>query len=264
MPLRVGLVGAGGRMGRLLAAAVLDSDDLLLTLATEHQDHPQLGRDVGLVAGREPWGRPIETLQPGLQAAVDVFLDFSLPAGTERLLDVAEDRALVIGTTGLSPDQRAAVGAYAQRAPVVFAPNFSTGIALLTELVQIASRVLSSYDAEIVEAHHRYKRDAPSGTALALARALADARSASLDDLGRYGREGAVGARPQGEIGIHAVRGGDIVGEHRVMLAGPGERIVLEHVATSRQAFVGGAPRALRWVSGRQAGLYSMKDVLGL
>jgi 4-hydroxy-tetrahydrodipicolinate reductase len=264
MPLRVGLVGAGGRMGRLLAAAVLDSEDLHLTLSTEHEDHPMLGRDVGLVAGAGACGRPIEPLAPGLDDAVDVFLDFSLPEGTARLLRLVGDRPLVIGTTGMGPDLMVALEAHARRAPVVVAPNFSTGVALLTELVQLAARVLQGYDAEIIEAHHRHKRDAPSGTALALAQALASARQVSLDEQACYGRSGAVGERPAAEIGIHAVRAGDIVGEHRVMLAGPGERIELNHVATSRQAFVSGALRALRWVHGRPPGLYGMRDVLGL
>ncbi len=263
-PLRVGLVGAGGRMGRLLAAAVLSSDDLLLTLATDHQDHPLIGRDVGLVAGTGACGRPIEPMAPGLQGAVDVFLDFSLPDGTARMVELAGERPLIIGTTGLSGEVLAALEGHAQRAPVVLAPNFSTGIAVLTELVQLAARVLSSYDAEIVEAHHRHKRDAPSGTALALAQALADARKVQLDERACYGREGHVGERPVGEIGIHAVRGGDIVGEHTVMLAGPGERVELRHVATSRQAFVGGALRAVRWVRTQKPGLYGMRDVLGL
>ncbi len=264
MALRVGLVGAGGRMGRLLAAAVLDSDDLDLILSTEHQDHPMLGRDVGLVAGVGACGRPIESLESGMHAAVDVFLDFSLPAGTARLLELGGARPLVVGTTGLNAEQTAALRAYALTAPVVAAPNFSTGVTLLTELVQLAARVLAGYDAEIIEAHHRHKRDAPSGTALALARALADARRVSLDDKACYGREGAVGERPAGEIGIHAVRAGDIVGEHTVMLAGLGERVELRHVATSRQAFVSGAVRAVRWVRGRPPGLYGMRDVLGL
>jgi 4-hydroxy-tetrahydrodipicolinate reductase len=264
MTLRVGLVGAGGRVGRLLSAALLASDELNLTLATEHQDHPAVGRDVGLVAGVGACGRPIEPLEPGADGAVDVFLDFSLPAGTERMLQIAGDRALVIGTTGLSEAQLAALDAHAQRAPVVLAPNFSTGVTVLLELVQLAAKVLGSYDAEIVEAHHRHKRDAPSGTALALARALAEARQVSLDDRACYGREGHVGARPAGEIGIHAVRAGDIVGEHTVMLAGPGERVELRHVATSREAFVGGALRAVRWVHDKPPGLYGMRDVLGL
>jgi 4-hydroxy-tetrahydrodipicolinate reductase len=230
----------------------------------EHQDHPALGRDVGLLAGVDACGRPLEPLEAGLDAAVDVFLDFSLPEGTARLLELAPERPLVVGTTGLGPELMAGLQAHARRAPVLLAPNFSTGVTLLIELVQIASRVLSSYDAEIVEAHHRHKRDAPSGTALALAQALADARKVSLDERACYGREGHVGARPTGEIGIHAVRAGDIVGEHRVMIAGPGERIELQHVATSRQAFVGGALRAVRWIRGRQPGMYGMRDVLGL
>jgi 4-hydroxy-tetrahydrodipicolinate reductase len=264
MPLRVGLVGAGGRMGRLLAAAVLGSDDLQLTLATEHEDHPLLGRDIGLVAGVGASGRHIEPLAPGLPDAVDLFLDFSLPEGTARTIQLAGSRPLVIGTTGMGPELLAALDAYALQAPVVVAPNFSTGVTLLTELVQIAARVLAGYDAEIIESHHRHKRDAPSGTALALAQALASARQVSLDQQASYGRHGTVGERPDGEIGIHAIRAGDIVGEHRVMLAGLGERIELNHVATSRQAFVVGALRALRWVHGKPPGLYGMRDVLGL
>ena len=264
MPLRVGLVGAGGRMGRLLAAAVLGSDDLQLTLATEHEDHPLLDRDVGLVAGVGACGSHIEPLAPGVSDAVDVFLDFSLPEGTARLLELAAGRPLVIGTTGLSPVLQQALEDYAQHAPVVQAPNFSTGVTLLTELVGVAARVLAGYDAEIIEAHHRHKRDAPSGTALALAKALAAAREVSLDERACCGREGHVGERPDGEIGIHAVRAGDIVGEHTVMLAGAGERVELRHVATSRQAFVAGAMRSVRWIPKRKPGLYDMRDVLGL
>ena len=264
MAVRVGLVGAGGRMGRLLAAAILGSDDLHLTLSTEHQDHPMVGRDVGLVAGVGACGRPIEPLEPGMNSAVDVFLDFSLPEGTARLLAVAGGVPLVTGTTGFDDQLVEALDAHARTAAVVAAPNFSTGVTLLTELVQLAARVLSSYDAEIIEAHHRHKRDAPSGTALAFAQALADARRVSLDDKSCYGRQGHTGERAPGEIGIHAVRAGDIVGEHRVMLAGLGERVELSHVATSRQAFVSGALRAVRWVHGRGPGRYGMKDVLGL
>jgi 4-hydroxy-tetrahydrodipicolinate reductase len=264
MSLRVGLVGAGGRMGRLLSATVLDSDDLLLAVSTEHQDHPLVGRDVGMVAGVGASGRFIEPLAEGVAEAVDVFLDFSLPEGTARLLELADGRPLVVGTTGLDAAQTAALEAYARRAPVVWAPNFSTGVTVLTELVRVAAEVLAGYDAEIVEAHHRHKRDAPSGTALALAKALAGARKQVLAERACYGREGHVGERPAGEIGIHAVRAGDIVGEHRVMLAGLGERVELHHVATSRQAFVSGALRAVRWVHGQPPGLYSMRDVLGL
>lgn len=264
MPLRVGLVGAAGRMGRLLVAAILATDDLQLTLAAEHPDHPLLGRDVGLLAGVDACGRPIETLQAGADQAVDVFLDFSLPAGTARLLALCGCRPLVLGTTGLDAAAQAAVEAHARRAPVVQAPNFSTGVALLQELVQVAARVLASYDAEVAEYHHRLKRDAPSGTALALARAVAEGRGAALGEHARFGRHGVTGTRPDGEIGIHALRGGDVVGEHHVLLAGSGERVELSHLATSRQAFVVGALRATRWVADRDPGLYGMRDVLGL
>jgi 4-hydroxy-tetrahydrodipicolinate reductase len=262
--LRVGLVGAAGRMGRLLAAGILAAPDLRLVLATEHADHPLLGRDVGLVAGVDPSGRVLEPLQEGAAAVVDAFVDFSLPAGTRALLALAGDRPLVVGTTGLEPDLHAALAAHAARAPVVHAPNFSTGVTVLLELCRLAGAQLAGYDAEIVESHHRGKRDAPSGTALALAEALASARGTTLAEHARFGRHGTLGARPAGEIGIHALRGGDVVGEHRVILAGDGERLELGHVATSRQAFVGGALRALRWVGGQPPGLYTMRDVLGL
>jgi 4-hydroxy-tetrahydrodipicolinate reductase len=261
--IRVGLVGAAGRMGRLLAAAILAAPDLRLVLATEHADHPWLGRDVGLVAGVDASGRVLEPLQDGAAAVVDVFVDFSLPGGTGRLLEVAGSRPLVIGTTGLEPALRVALARYAQTAAVVHAPNFSTGVAVLTELVRQAGALLASYDAELVETHHRQKRDAPSGTALALAEALAAGRGVALADQACFGRHGSTGARPEGQIGIHAVRAGDAVGEHRLILGGPGERIELCHVATSRETFVGGALRALRWVVDRPAGLYGMRDVLG-
>ncbi|MFH1464287.1 MAG: 4-hydroxy-tetrahydrodipicolinate reductase [Pseudomonadota bacterium] len=262
--LRVGLVGAAGRMGRLLAAAILAATDLRLVLATEHDDHPLMGRDIGLVAGVDACGRTLEPLQEGAAAVVDMFVDFSLPAGTRQLLSLAGDRPLVVGTTGLEPALQEALAAHARRTPVVHAPNFSTGVTLLLELARIAGAQLAAFDAEIVESHHRGKRDAPSGTALALAEALAAARGTSLAERARYGRHGDMGARPPGEIGIHALRGGDVVGEHRIILAGDGERIELAHIASSRQAFVGGAMRALRWVPGQPPGLYTMRDVLGL
>jgi len=251
-------------MGRLLVAEVMAAEDLVLALATEHVDHDVQGRDAGLVAGVDVCGQPIESLESGAHLAVDVFVDFSLPEGTERLLQVAGDRPLVVGTTGLTVQQDEALSAHARRAPVVVAPNFSTGIALLSELVQLAAQVLAPYDAEIIEAHHRQKRDAPSGTALALAQALVSARGQQLEAQAVYGRRGHTGVRSRGEVGIHTVRGGDIVGEHRVMLAGPGERVELVHVASSRAAFVAGALRALRWLPGRPPGRYGMKDVLGL
>ncbi|MBN1335492.1 MAG: 4-hydroxy-tetrahydrodipicolinate reductase [Deltaproteobacteria bacterium] len=262
MRVRVGLNGAAGRMGRLLVAAVLRTEDLVLTVAADKPDHPALGVDVGVVAGLPSVGLPIETLENGVADAVDVFLDFSLPAGTRRLLAVAGDRPLVVGTTGLDAEARAALESRARSVPVVASPNFSTGIAILHRLVAIAAAGLPGYDVEVVETHHRAKADAPSGTALALARTAASARGHDLRAV--HGRAGATGARITGEIGIHAVRGGDVVGEHRVLLAGPGEVLELAHRATSREAFVGGALVATRWVIGRAPGLYDMSHVLSV
>ncbi len=262
MPLRIGINGAAGRMGRLLVAAVLRADDLVLTVATDRSDHPHVGVDVGVVAGLPSVGIPLETLENGVADTVDVFLDFSLPAGTLRLLAVSGDRPLVVGTTGLDAAGLDALRAHARRVPVVASPNFSTGIAVLQRLVALAAERLPGWDVEVIETHHRNKADAPSGTALALARTAAAARGGDLAAV--HGRSGAVGARPSAEIGIHAVRGGDVVGDHLVLFAGPGERLQLAHLASSREAFVGGALAAARWVPGRPTGLYGMSHVLAI
>ena len=259
----VAILGAAGRMGRMLLSSVLAAPDLSLRVAIEYDDHPELGRDAATLVGRPPCGIPLTSLPTTCWDDVAVVVDFSLPDGTRRLLELERDLPLVTGTTGLPPATRAAIGALAVRVPVVAAPNFSTGITLLTRLVAEAARLLPDYDAEIVETHHRRKRDAPSGTALRLAESVAAARSTTLEQVARFGRHGETGARPTGEIGVHALRGGDIVGRHQVMLAGDGEIITLSHSATSRMAFVQGALRAARWVVGQPAGLYGMEDVLG-
>ena len=170
----------------------------------------------------------------------------------------------VLGTTGLTADELAAVDAAAKEIPICFAPNFSLGVNLLLELVRRAASVLdASYDAEIVEMHHRHKKDAPSGTALGLAQALAKGRGVNLDDVACYGREGIVGERPVGEIGVHAIRGGSVVGDHTVMFAADEERVEITHKAVSRAAFAKGALKASQWLEGRQPGLYNMRHVLG-
>jgi len=197
-------------------------------------------------------------------AACRVIIDFSLPDGTAQLLELLDDQALVVGTTGLSDATLAALDRHAERAPVLRASNYSTGVTLLMELVGRAARALPDYDLEIIEMHHRHKRDAPSGTARSLAEAAAEARSVSLTERAVYGREGDVGPRPGGEIGLHAVRGGDVAGEHTVYLAGPGERITLGHLATSREAFAQGALRAAAWIAPQPPGIYTMRDVLDL
>ena len=240
--MRVAVNGAAGRMGRVLVDLVEQAPDLELSGQGEHS----------------------APLGPEPLAATDVVIDFSLPQGTHALLGVLDGQALVVGTTGLGPATLALLQAYSARAPVVFASNYSTGVTLLFGLAAQAASVLSDYHVEIVEMHHARKRDAPSGTALSLGRVIAEARCVDLDERARHGREGEVGPRTQAEIGFHAVRGGDVAGEHTVYLAGPGERLMLGHLATSRQAFATGAIRAARWVPGQPPGLYDMQDVLGL
>lgn len=233
-------------MGMLLVAGVMEAEDLELAGATDSLD-------------------AFPSVAPGVLDAAHVVVDFSLPEGTEALLDaVPREMALVIGTTGLGPEAREGLEDRATRAPVVLASNFSTGITLLNSLVAQAAATLPDYHVEIVEMHHEFKRDAPSGTALTLGRAVADAREEELGQLAVHGRLGETGVRSEEEIGFHSLRGGDVAGEHTVYLAGAGERLALSHLATSRQAFASGALRAARWVVGQEPGLYDMRDVLGL
>jgi 4-hydroxy-tetrahydrodipicolinate reductase len=202
-------------------------------------------------------------LSPGCFGRAAVVIDFSSPEALVAALPLLGPAALVTGTTGLSPEALDALAARADRGAVVAAPNFATGVALLADLVERAARALPDYDVEIVEAHHRGKADAPSGTALALARAAARGHGTDLDGVATYGRHGR-GLRPAGEIAIHALRLGDVVGDHTVWLGGPGERVQLGHVATSRDTFAAGALRAAAWVHDKPAGRYSLRDVLGL
>ena len=242
----VGVNGAAGRMGMLLVAGIMESPDLDLAGATD-------------VDAAFP------SLAEGVLDQARVIIDFSLPEGTSHLLSIIKPhQALVVGTTGLGPEQTQALRKHAETAPTVVASNFSTGVNLLVGLVEQAARALPDYHVEIVEMHHGYKRDAPSGTALTLGRAAASGRDQDLEELAVHGRMGDVGARTPDEIGFHAIRGGDVAGEHTVYLAAGGERIALSHLATSRQAFASGALRAARWAVGKPPGLYTMRDVLGL
>ena len=246
--MRIGLLGATGRMGRRVAA---------LALADGHTLHAAIGHDGGEVAGV-----PVTTVGPGCFDGCDVVIDFSLPEALAAALPHLGDVPLVTGTTGLSDPTAAALRAQATTAPVLAAANFSTGVALLVELARRAAAALPDYDVEITETHHRLKQDAPSGTALALASAVAEGRGVALDAVRRDGRTGRTGVRPVGEIGLHALRGGDVVGDHEIFLLGPGERVSLGHVATSRDTFAAGALRAARWLVGRPPGRYSLADVL--
>jgi len=247
-------------MGRALIDAAAGRTDVKITAAIDRQGADGLGAQVsdGVLASAD--------LASGL-AAADVYIDFTTPAGTRAAADVARthNRPAVIGTTGLSADDEAAVARLAAVAPIVVAANFSLGINLLLGLVQQAARALGpDWDAEIVETHHRAKRDAPSGTALMIAHAIAAGHGSNYDQVKRHARDGDVGARPRGEIGVASVRGGDVIGEHTATFFGPAERIEISHRASSRAIFAAGALRAAAWVVGKPPGRYDMLDVLGL
>jgi len=264
--IKVAIQGAAGRMGVALIRCVEQYEDITVAAALEVAGHPRLGEDAGAVAGLPANGVPI-TAGPDALDGCDVMIDFTFHEAAPGNSAAAAERgvAIVLGTTGLTEDETAAVHAAAERVPVVWAANMSLGINLLLELVRRAAAVLGpEYDAEIVEMHHRHKRDAPSGTALALANSLADGREQQLSEIANYGREGIVGERPVGELGIHAVRGGDVFGDHTVMFAGDGERVELVHKASSRDCFANGAMKATRWLIERAPGLYDMRAVLGL
>ena len=264
MTTRVAIHGAAGRMGRELILAIHQADGLELGAAFEREGHESLGQDAHCLVGLPAGGTSLSSdLATGL-ASVDVVIDFSLPEASTRLLRAATtcQRAAVVGTTGGQQEWQNVIAALSQQAPVVVAPNFSQGVSVLAELARLAIRMLGDeFDAEIVEMHHRAKVDAPSGTANHLAQVVTAAKglegSATV-----HGRSGAVGARPKGEVGVLSLRGGDVVGDHTLILAGPAERLELTHRAHSRDVFARGAVRAASWVVGRDPGHYDMHDVM--
>ena len=262
---RVGILGAGGRMGRALIQAVVATDGrVCLGGAFEQAQSPQLGADAGALAGLERLG---VTLQSALDPSwFDVLIDFTRPEALPEALAACRSagRGLVIGTTGFDAGQRADIARAAQDIAICMSGNFSVGIFLLQRLVEQAAALLGpDFDIEVVEAHHRHKVDAPSGTALMLGEAAAKGSGRSLSDHAIYARQGHTGPRPEGTIGFATVRGGDVVGDHTVHFLGDGERVELTHRASSRMNFARGAVRAAHWVAGRAPGLYSMADVLG-
>lgn len=238
-----------------------------MTGATEVAGHPGLGRDAGLAAGTGEAGVVLTDDLKAALAGADAMIDFSVHEAVPGNLRqaVEQRRAVVLGTTGLNDAERAAVQRAAQVVPVVWAPNMSLGVNLLFALVEKAAGVLGpDYDVEIIETHHRFKKDAPSGTAIRLGEKVAAGRGQVLASVANYGREGIVGERPRGQVGIHAVRAGDAIGDHTVMFATEGERVEITHHATSRDAFAMGALHAARWVANQRPRLYDMQDVLGL
>ncbi|MSP67298.1 MAG: 4-hydroxy-tetrahydrodipicolinate reductase [Alphaproteobacteria bacterium] len=265
--LRIGLVGAAGRMGQTLAAEVTATAGCALVAACERPGHAALGQDLGTLAGLGALGLTIGDDAAAVFRAADAVLDFTAPAATvaHARLAAAAGRILVVGTTGLKPEEDAELSAAATRAVIVQAPNMSVGVNLLVALTRRVAAILGTeYDIEIVEMHHKHKVDAPSGTALALGRAAAAGRGVVLESVADRGRDGLTGARKAGAIGFAALRGGDVVGEHTVIFAAPGERVELTHKATARGIFARGAVRAALWAHGKPAGRYDLADVLGL
>jgi 4-hydroxy-tetrahydrodipicolinate reductase len=264
---RIGVVGCGGRMGRLLVAEAQAAESCRVVAGSEAPGSPLIGRDVGELAGIGPLAIKVVGDAAAVFEAAEVVLDLTVPAASVAHARLAAERgrALVLGTTGLDAGQAEAVRAAAKRAPIVWAANFSLGVNLLLSLVEQAARVLGEdYDIEVLEMHHRHKVDAPSGTALALGDAVARGRRIDLAAKSQRVRDGHTGARRAGDIGFATLRGGDVAGEHTVMFAGPSERIELTHRAGSRQIFARGVIRAARWITAKPPGLYDMADVLSL
>jgi 4-hydroxy-tetrahydrodipicolinate reductase len=264
--LQIAIAGSTGRMGRTLLEAVFQAPDLRLHAALERPDSPLLGKDAGELLGA-PCGVVIDADVESAIAGANVLIDFTRPEGTMRHLAACARRGvkMVIGTTGLNPEQKSAIADAASRLAIVQAPNMSVGVTLVLQLLDTAARVLrEGYDIEIIEAHHRHKVDAPSGTALRMGEVIAAALGRDLSEVAVYGREGVTGERPASTIGFATVRGGDIVGDHTALFAGIGERVEITHKASSRATFAIGALRAARFLAGRAHGLYDMRDVLGL
>jgi 4-hydroxy-tetrahydrodipicolinate reductase len=270
MTLRLCIAGAGGRMGQTLIEAALADREFTLASALEIPDSPFLGRDAGERFGKAT-GVAVASDIPAAVKAADVLIDFTRPAGTLAHLSACANAgvAAVVGTTGLSADDRESLAAHARSIPIVLAPNMSVGVTVLAKLTQQAAQLLgAAYDVEIVEMHHRHKVDAPSGTALQLGEAAAKGLGRDLERDAVMGRKGVTGERKSGAIGFASLRGGDVVGDHSVIFAGAGERLELAHRAGSRLNFAQGALRAARFVAAKRAakssGVFDMNDVLGL
>lgn len=264
--MKIAIAGASGRMGRMLIEAVLNDSDAQLVGALDRADSPFLGQDAGAFLGKETGVRLTADLD-AVFAQADYLIDFTRPEGAMAHIEAAlrHDVKLVIGTTGFTAEQKAGLQAAAGKIGIVFAANMSVGVNVTLKLLEFAAKHFShGYDIEIIEAHHRHKVDAPSGTALMMGEAVAGALGRSLDDCAVYGRHGVTGERDPSSIGFAAVRGGDIVGDHTVLFAGIGERIEITHKSSSRVSYAQGALRAVRFLSARGAGLFDMQDVLGL
>ncbi|MBF0559491.1 MAG: 4-hydroxy-tetrahydrodipicolinate reductase [Nitrospirae bacterium] len=261
------VTGATGRMGSRIISVSEEYTDIMLCGALEKKGHKDLGKDIGLLLGLGEKKVQLNDDLENIIGGADVVIDFTAPAAAIQNIEVAakKGKAMVIGTTGLSKEEIDTIRGLSGNIPVVLAPNMSVGVNLLLKVLGDVARVLGDdYDIEIIEAHHRLKKDAPSGTALKMAQVIAGAVQRDLDEVGVYARKGIIGERSKKEIGIQTVRAGDIVGEHTVLFGGLGERIEITHKASSRDTFARGALKAALWVGGQKPGLYDMQDVLGL
>jgi 4-hydroxy-tetrahydrodipicolinate reductase len=265
-PIRFAIAGAGGRMGRTLIEAVLKADDARLAAALEQPGNPLLGRDAGELLG-QPCDVAISSDVESALAQADCLIDFTRPEGTLQHLEICRKRGvhMVIGTTGFSTEQKLTIQDASRDIPVVFAPNMAVGVNAVFKLLDVAARILNEgYDIEVIEAHHRHKVDAPSGTALRMGEVVAAALGRDLAECAAYSRYGHTGERPAPQIGFSTIRGGDIVGDHTVLFAGTGERVEITHKAASRMPYAQGSLRAARFMRDKTRGLYDMQDVLGL
>lgn len=265
--IRVGITGAAGRMGHALLRACVNNPNLVLAAAVERPDSPAIGSDAGESAGFQKLGIPVIGDLATAIADLDVVVDFTRPEPSIATLALCRQhgKRMVIGTTGFTPEQKADIEAAAKDIPIMLAPNMSVGVNLCLKLLEITAKVIGEdSDIEIIEAHHRHKVDAPSGTALRMGEVVAEALGRDLQKVAVWGREGHTGERDPKSIGFSVIRAGDIVGEHTVMFAQEGERVEITHNASSRMTFAKGAMRAAGWLMDKPAGLYDMQDVLGL
>jgi len=265
-PLRIAVAGASGRMGRMLIETLASADDCLLSGALDVAGSASIGHDAAAFLGRTGGARITADLRAGLSGS-QVLIDFTRPEGTLAHLAACRELGVkaVVGTTGFSDAQKAEIGAHARHVAIVLAPNMSVGVNVVLRLIDVAARALSEgYDIEIVEAHHRHKVDAPSGTALQMGQVAAAALGRDLRQCAVYAREGVTGERDPSSIGFATIRGGDIVGDHTVLFAGTGERIEISHKSSSRATYAQGSLRAARFLMSQPSGLFDMSDVLGL
>ena len=264
--MKIAIAGATGRMGKMLIEAVLNTPDAQLVGALEHTGSTQVGEDAGAFLGKKT-GVTITTDIAAALSDAEYLIDFTRPEGTMAHLAVAQKTGskMIIGTTGLNAEQLDSLKIASKNLAIVFAPNMSVGVNVTFKLLEVAAKMLSEgYDIEVIEAHHRHKVDAPSGTALRMGEVIAEALGEKLDEVAVYAREGHTGERKQGSIGFATIRGGDIVGDHTVLFAGEGERIEISHKSSSRQSYAQGSLRAARFLQKQPTGLFDMQDVLGL